>query len=417
MTNKADRPFSEVAATPENANWEKLIARPSALYNRADDVRSPFARDYTRILHSTAYRRLKHKTQVFYNIDNDHICTRMEHVAHVESVSSTIASNLGLNTELTKAIAMGHDLGHAPFGHHGETILTKLCQNYISKDMKFWHEKNGLYFVDKVELLADNYNDYKNLDLTYAVRDGIISHCGEVDENGTKPRTEFISLEEDFKEAGQYAPVTWEGCVVKLSDKIAYVGRDIEDAIQLGFIDDEAKHTLKKMAQANDINAINTTVIMHNLIIDVCQNSSPEKGICLSDKFLAQLNTIKKFNYDKIYNNERFDAFKKYSELVLSQIFETLYKLYDGKHSFESLDTAKRYYPLLISSFEKWLAKYCVTDIVPAGELRSEALNCENIKIYGSLETNLIYAQAIIDFIAGMTDRFAVKLFNELISY
>lgn len=107
------------------------------------------------------------------------------------------------------------------------------------------------------------------------------------------------------------------------------------------------------MAQANDINAINTTVIMHNLIIDVCQNSSPEKGICLSDKFLAQLNTIKKFNYDKIYNNERFDAFKKYSELVLSQIFETLYKLYDGKHSFESLDTAKRYYPLLISSFEK----------------------------------------------------------------
>ena len=178
MTNKADRPFSEVAAAPENANWEKLIARPSALYNRADDVRSPFARDYTRILHSTAYRRLKHKTQVFYNIDNDHICTRMEHVAHVESVSSTIASNLGLNTELTKAIAMGHDLGHAPFGHHGETILTKLCQNYISKDMKFWHEKNGLYFVDKVELLADNYNDYKNLDLTYAVRDGIISHCG-----------------------------------------------------------------------------------------------------------------------------------------------------------------------------------------------------------------------------------------------
>ena len=133
MTNKADRPFSEVAATPENANWGKLTARSSALYNRADDVRSPFARDYTRILHSTAYRRLKHKTQVFYNIDNDHICTRMEHVAHVESVSSTIASNLGLNTELTKAIAMGHDLGHAPFGHHGETILTKLCQNLFLK--------------------------------------------------------------------------------------------------------------------------------------------------------------------------------------------------------------------------------------------------------------------------------------------
>lgn len=417
MAKKIKKLFAEVAATPENSDWDILITRPSELYNRDDDVRSPFARDYTRILHSTAYRRLKHKTQVFFNIDNDHICTRMEHVAHVESVSNTIASNLGLNTELTKAIAMGHDLGHAPFGHHGETIITELCQKYISDEMKFWHEKNGLRFVDEVELLSDNYNNQKNLNLTYAVRDGIISHCGEVDENGLKPRDEFICLEKEFQTAGQFQPATWEGCIVKLSDKIAYVGRDIEDAIQLGFLDDEAKNILRKMAQAHDQKAINTTVIMHNLIIDVCQNSSPDSGICLSERFLKQLQSIKDFNYKYIYYNERFNAFKEYAKLVLTQIFEILYKTYDGRHSFDGLKEIKSYYPTLVSSFEKWLSKYCETSIVPSGDLQTEAFACENKKIYGKLESKQIYAQAIIDFIAGMTDRFAVKAFNELISY
>lgn len=292
MSTKAK--FEDVAANEENPEWEKLSSRQSSLYKRNDDVRSQFARDYTRILHSMAYRRLKHKTQVFFNIDNDHICTRMEHVAHVESVSSTIAKNLGLNTELTKAIAIGHDLGHAPFGHHGEEILDELCEKYLQT--KFWHEKNGLRFVDHIELLSDNYSINRNLDLTYAVRDGIISHCGEVDVNGLKPRNDFIDLENDFNKPGEFSPITWEGCVVKLSDKIAYVGRDIEDAISLGFLDEKAQNELKKMARANDENAINSTVIMHNLIIDICQNSSLDKGICLSDKFIEQLSTIKKYN-------------------------------------------------------------------------------------------------------------------------
>ena len=105
--------FKSVAVTNKHPNWEMLTSRPSELYSRSDDVRSPFARDFTRILHSMAYRRLKHKTQVFFNINNDHICTRMEHVNHVDSVSSTIARELGLNDELTKAISIGHDLGHA----------------------------------------------------------------------------------------------------------------------------------------------------------------------------------------------------------------------------------------------------------------------------------------------------------------
>lgn len=131
--------FKLAAATIKNDKWEKLTERPTKLYSRNDEVRSPFARDYTRILHSLAYRRLKHKTQVFFNIDNDHICTRMEHVAHVESVSHTIEKNLGLNDELTKAIAIGHDLDHAPFGHQGEMVINDLYEEYLGE--KFWHEK------------------------------------------------------------------------------------------------------------------------------------------------------------------------------------------------------------------------------------------------------------------------------------
>lgn len=407
--------FRDFAVSGKNSNWEQLIQRPSDLYARIDDVRSPFARDYTRILHSMAYRRLKHKTQVFFNIDNDHICTRMEHVAHVESVSNTIATNLGLNTELTRAIAMGHDLGHAPFGHHGEAILSTLSKKHLGSN--FWHEKNGLRFVDCVELLPDNHNNNKNLNLTYAVRDGIISHCGEIDLNGLRPRTEFIELEKKFNTPGQYQPVTWEGCVVKLADKIAYIGRDIEDAIRLSFLDAEDLSQLQKMAQASEESALNTTVIMHNLIIDVCKNSSPEKGICMSENLYEQLKEIKKFNYSHIYENSRLDAFKKYANLALNQLFEVLFKTYDKMYSWSKLDEVKMYYPNLVNSFERWLLKYCDSSIVPQGDLKSDALKCENVKIYELLNSKKLYAQAIIDFIAGMTDRFVVELFNEQISY
>ena len=282
--NMSDKKFSKVAAAETNPNWEKLTSREIDLYSRRDEIRSPFARDYTRILHSLAYRRLKHKTQVFFNINNDHICTRMEHVSHVESVSSTLAKELGLNEELTKAISIGHDIGHAPFGHQGEKVLNALSEKYLGK--KFWHEQNGLRFVDDLELLEDNYKVCRNLNLTYAVRDGIISHCGEVDQNGIFPRDISVPIS-DFDSAGKYQAATWEGCVVKIADKIAYVGRDIEDACSLGFINKTDQNELLKIARANDQRIMNTTVIMHNMIIDICQNSSPEKGIAPSEPALS----------------------------------------------------------------------------------------------------------------------------------
>ena len=120
--------FKDYAANIHHPNWETISKREKPLLTNPGDIRSVFDRDYTRITHSNAYKRLKHKTQVFFSPESDHICTRSEHVSHVESISYTIASYLGLNTELTKAISVAHDIGHSPFGHSGEKILSTISQ-------------------------------------------------------------------------------------------------------------------------------------------------------------------------------------------------------------------------------------------------------------------------------------------------
>ena len=197
--------FETVAMTEQNAKWKDAIKREKELYSRNNEIRTDFERDYTRVINCNAYRRLKHKTQVFFSPESDHICTRVEHVAHVESISYTIARYLGLNTELTKAIATAHDIGHSPFGHEGERILSEISKRELCES--FWHEKNGVEIVDKIELLKDNQENKQNLNLTYAVRDGIISHCGEIDENNLKPREESIDLRE-YKYPNQFRPYT-----------------------------------------------------------------------------------------------------------------------------------------------------------------------------------------------------------------
>ena len=332
----------------------------------------------------------------------------------MESVSSTISKYLGLNQELTQAISTGHDLGHAPFGHQGETVLKALAKKHLNQD--FWHEKNSLRFVDDIELLENEYKMRKNLNLTYAVRDGIISHCGEVDENGLMPRSELISLE-TFDKPGKYQAATWEGCVVKIADKIAYIGRDIEDAIHLGLLEQTQKDMLLDMARANDENVMNTTVIMYNMITDICKNSTPDTGICLSPGMLRQMNDLKEFNYEYIYRHKRQLPFRDYSDLVLTQIFDLIYECFDGQQSWQALDVQKQFYPSVILYFEKWLARYCDPDIVPTGELHDLAQQCDNRKIYGDLLSQTLYTQAILDYISSMTDRFAIALFNEMITY
>ena len=132
---------------------------------------------------------------------------------------------------------------------------------------------------------------------------------------------------------------------------------------------------------------------------------------------MEQINSIKRFNYQYIYKSERFEPFKEYSALVIRQIFNALMKTYAGKESWREIDERKKYYPVLMDTFGKWLAQYCEISIVPQGDLRAVAANCENRKIYGGLADKKIYASAVIDFISGMTDRFAIKVFNELLTY
>lgn len=388
--------FEKYSANENNPNWNKIISRESPLYNRNNFMRSEFERDYTRIIHSTAYRRLKHKTQVFFSPENDHICTRIEHVTHVESISYTIAKNLGLNTELTKAIAVSHDVGHSPFGHEGEKILSEISNRDLG--ISFWHEKNGLELVDNIELLEDTERFKQNLDLTYAVRDGIISHCGEIDENCLKPRKEFIDLN-DYKFPNQYAPYTWEGCVVKISDKISYLCRDIEDAITLKIF--------KDIPGEEDI--INNTNLINNLIYDLCENSSPEKGLCLSENALNLMNRIKAFNYKYIYASDRIKPSTRYFRVVINEIYNLLKSMYDGQNTLNKLNDVSDIYPNLCKGFINFITDYYDFD-------NRENLRLKN-KVLFSIDNEKDFYKAIIYYISGMTDNFAIEIYNEIIHF
>lgn len=398
--------FKKYAANESNPNWNNIISRCTPLYKRDNDIRTEFGRDYTRIIHCNAYRRLKHKTQVFFSPDNDHICTRIEHVTHVESISYTIATYLGLNTELTKAIAVSHDIGHSPFGHVGERILSSLSQKDVGTT--FWHEKNGLDFVDYIELLEDDNKYKKNLNLTYGVRDGIISHCGEVSENGLKPRTEYINLS-DYKYPNQFAPYTWEACVVKLSDKISYIGRDIEDAITLGILDNHLDELYKLLDSKYTKDKINNTIIINYLITDLCENSSPEKGLCFSQDAFNLINKINEFNYKYIYNCQRIQPSNRYFNIVLTEIYSLLKSTFEQDHTLENVENLNKFYPKLYKNFLSFLNNYF------------DLGNRENLKLKNQVVFNLNnekdFYKAIIYFISGMTDNFAIEIYNEIIGF
>ena len=389
--------FKSQSATEENPKWKNMIKRDIELYSRGNDIRSNFERDYTRIIHTQGFRRMKHKTQVFFSPTSDHICTRIEHVVLVESISHTIASYLGLNTELTKAIAMAHDIGHSPFGHQGEKILSEISEKDIGK--KFWHERNGMELVDKVELLEDDKKNMQNLNLTYAVKDGIISHCGEIDENSLKPRDEYIDLY-DYNYPNEFNPYTWEGCVVKVSDKIAYLGRDIEDAISLGILDEHLSE-LYELINIDKSKVINNTVIINNLVYDLCKNSNLEEGLKFSSEAFDFMNKLKEFNCKYIYFDDRLKPSTEYFKIVINTIYNTLKKYFIDKEKISKT------YPTIINDFEKWLKFYWNNE-------RNDI--CQNKIIFDMKEEKDFY-QAIIYYISGMTDNYAIDTYNKIIGF
>ena len=398
--------FENYAATPSNSNWDYMIKRETPLYKRNNDLRDEFQRDNTRIIHSNSYKRLKHKTQVFFSPENDHICTRIEHVTHVESISYTIAKYLGLNTDLTRAISVAHDLGHSPFGHEGERILSEISKKDLNKP--FWHERNGLEFVDNIELLEDNNKNMQNLNLTYAVRDGIISHCGEIDENFIKPRNEYIDLN-NYTYPNEFAPYTWAACVVKISDKISYICRDIEDAITLGILDEHVDELFELLNITSENEQINNTIIINNLIHDLCENSSPEKGLCFSKKALDLMNKIKEFNYKNIYSSVRIKPSVRYFNIVINEIYNLLKSAYNVTDTLDNLKNLSNTYPKLCESFISFISNYYDFG-------NREALKLKN-KVLFSLNNEKDYYQAIIYYISGMTDNFAIEIYNEIIHF
>lgn len=419
--------FKDFACTEQNPNWQNAIARQSELYERGNDIRSEFERDYTRLLHCQAYRRLKHKTQVFFAPHNDHICTRMEHVQHVASVASTVARYLGLNDRLTFAIATGHDIGHAPFGHHGEDCLNNLLVQKEGQNApkKFWHERNSLFFADYIETLPSPDGVQKNLDLTYAVRDGLICHCGEIDQQGIKPRSDNLDLY-TIKRPGIIQPYTWEGCVVKVADKIAYLGRDIEDARAYHILDMGAYRQLREIVGSTlgfegkgknafrSGKAVNTTVLINDLIIDMCNQSSPEKGLCFSDEYFKFIIELKKFSFSKIYSNWRLLEFQHYARNIIETIFRTLVRSHvyviNGRESI-----ALKRFPKLCEEFERWLIKY--TNYAPSYQRDRKKICRYDTKQVFDITDVQSFEKCVIEFISGMTDQYAIEIYDEIIQF
>jgi len=292
------------------------------------DFRTCFQRDRDRIIHSKAFRRLKHKTQVFIAPEGDHYRTRLTHTLEVSQIARTIARSLRLNEDLTEAISLGHDLGHTPFGHAGEEALDQVCEG------EFSHNKQSLRVVN---LLEKRKEEIPGLNLTKEVRDGIANHTGE-----NKPKT-------------------LEGFIVKIADRIAYINHDIDDALRAGLIEleDLPQKALKVLGKTHS-QRIDTMV--RDMIIE----SENKNEINRSEKVYKATKQLRKFLFENIY----FGSLAKKEEEKAKRLIKLLYDFY--KENPERL---------------------------PKEFLKGTNDNIEQI---------------IIDYIAGMSDRYAIKIAKDI---
>lgn len=285
------------------------------------DYRQAFSVDVDRILHSHAYTRYIDKTQVFYLIQNDHITHRVLHVQLVSKIARTIGRFLGLNEDLIEAIALGHDIGHAPFGHDGERFLSKICRQHGIGF--FQHNVQSFQFLEKVERKGTGWN------LCLQTLDGILCHDGEIHEKILHPKKDksFEKLEKQLDEkshnpAINLVPMTLEGCVVRLADTISYIGRDIEDAIRMNLITRSDLPTLSVRRLGNT----NGTIVF-NLVTDVIQNSFQKPCVAFSPELSEALKELKQFNLERIYLNPKI---KKHTKII-QRLFAHLFEKYLGE--------------------------------------------------------------------------------------
>ncbi len=287
-------------------------------------VRTLFMRDRDRIIYSKAFRRLKHKTQVFISPEGDHYRTRSTHTLEVSQISRTLARALRLNEDLTEAIALGHDLGHTPFGHSGEGALNDVYAP------GFRHNEQSLRVVEKLE-------GERGLNLTWEVRDGILCHTGE------------------------QMPATLEGRIVRIADRISYINHDIDDAIRAGIIRDEdlPQDCIRVLGNRHKVR-------IHTMVMDIISNSRGKPEVTMSEHVQRATDSLRKFLFDRVY----IGSVAKREEVKAKRIVKILYE-----HYLEN--------PHLLSEELK-------QKVADEGKER-----------------------CVVDYIAGMTDRFALKIFEE----
>lgn len=337
------------------------------------DIRPSYFRDIDRIIYCLSYTRYIDKTQVFSNNENDNISKRMTHVQMVSKIARTIGRALNLNEDLIEAIALGHDLGHVPFGHTGEAILNRLSVEYTGR--MFNHN------VHSVRTLMSVENNGKGSNITLQVLDGILCHNGEFVEDqyypDEKTPEQFLYLYEqcytDSTVLKTLRPMTLEGCIVRISDIIGYIGRDIEDAIRLGVLklDDIPNNIIEVLGKTN-------REIINTVIMDVIGNSLDQSYIKMSNRVYNAIKELKAFNYENIYvRANTSDDLDKYEAM-----FRTLFKKYlqDIKEKNNNSDI----YQIFLGNMDD---KYLI---------------------------NTSDEQKVIDYIAGMTDDYFIKQYELL---
>lgn len=344
-------------------------------YEENEDIRSDFERDSDKIIHSLSYTRYINKTQVYSNVKNDHISTRMTHVQFVSRAARTISRALGLNEDLCEAIALGHDVGHIPYGHEGERILSDLSKEKTGKE--FAHNLNSVRIFKVLEKKG------RGLNLTLQVLDGIMCHNGEMVKSKYAPvkKNKALFLEEyrncnkDNSLIKTLIPMTMEGCVVRISDIIGYIGKDIEDAVRLEVFD---KNTIP-LSIKNTLGITNDK-IMNTIILDIIEKSYGKPYISMSDEIYEQIVKLKEFSYENIYK-------KAITEEIKEKYKTTFYKLYDVFYKAlknEELDND-------------------IYEVFLKGMSKDYVLN--NTK-----------GQMVIDYLAGMTDSFIESQYEKYVT-
>ena len=338
-----------------------------------EDIRTVFFRDIDRIIYSLSYVRYMDKTQVFSKKNNDHIQTRMIHVQYVSKIARTIGRALGLNEDLIEAAALGHDLGHTPFGHEGERALNKISLEL--NEGYFMHNINSVRILMNVE----NYGKGQNISLQ--VLDAIMCHNGEMVSNEYYPKKKTIETFMDEYNNSYHSldiakylrPMTLEGCVVRLSDIIAYIGRDIEDGIRKGLVtfEDIPKEITDVLGHTN-------SEIVNTIIMDIIKNSLNCPYIKLSDEVFNAIISLKKFNYENIYAK----SLTRNEKETLEQMFRTV--VYNFLEDLKNHNEESIIFTSYLSKMSKDYYK------------------------------NNSYERIVLDYVSGMTDDYFIEQYNKM---